>query len=202
MSYDPDVNAAAVMNSYARGAHWLIELYFTTGTLYYTTAPVTIDSPNGHSYIGTNGNVWIEQVQENVSSSIDTINISAGIADKSLLAALTTSIETYRNRLVRLHLQFLNEKFAPIGMPVHRWTGIMNPIKVIREKPDESNGNTFGRIELPCQRIGMAKSRSRLGLRVTHEQQIKKYPGDLGLEYIKPLVLNPPPWLTVSFQKV
>jgi hypothetical protein len=204
MSYEPDGPASAALTGFARGAHWLMDFHFTTGTLYYTTAPVDVLSPNGHTYIGTNGAIWIEDVKESPNNSTDSINIKAGIVETALMAMLSNgdSVNTYRNRVVLLHLQVLDEKFKPVGQPIHRWSGMMNPIRITRQKPDESNGNTIGQIELPCQRIGMARSRNRLGLRVVHEQQIVRYPGDLGLEYLKPLVANPPPWLTIAFQRI
>lgn len=204
MSYEPDVAAAAALNEFARGVHWLIDLHFATGTLYYTTAPVDVVSPNGHTYIGTNGAIQIEDVQESPNNSTASINIKAGVVDTTLMALLSNGdgVNVYRNRIVLLHLQVLTETFKPAGQPIHRWTGVMNPIRISRQKPDEANGNTVAQIELPCQRIGMARSRSRLGLRVVHEQQIVQYPGDLGLEYLKPLVSKPPPWLSIAFQKI
>jgi hypothetical protein len=119
-----------------------------------------------------------------------------------MLAAVLGSASTYRGRAARLSLQLFDEAFAPVGSPVPRWSGYMEPVKVTRRAatPDDGGGGG-GRIELPCNRAGMARARNYQGLRHTNAQQLVRYPGDRGLEYMQALIEAPALWLSKQFQE-
>lgn len=202
MSIDFDSAATSALNSTARGGHWLVECDFTTGTYYATTAPINVDSPNGHTYIGLGNFLQIEEVKETSKADTETLNLRMGIINKALLAVLTGDQSAYRGRDIRLYMQIFTEKFAPIGQPKMRWAGVMNPIKINREKPSSDNGQTYGYIEMPCARHGMQRSRHNKGIRMTHQQHLKNYPGDLFFQHMGGLIKEPAPWLTVAFQKI
>jgi|GEM_PF-2331146 len=202
MSYDFDAAATAVLNSKARGAHWLIECDFTTGIGRFTTAPIDVVSPNGFTYLGLGKGIAVEDVKEAASPDTSTLNVQISIVNKTMLALLTGDQSIYRGRSIRFILQIFDGNFKPVGQPRKRWTGVMNPIRVNREKPDEANGNTFGYIELPCTRAGLSRARHRQGLRMTHEQHIQDHPGDLFFEHMTSLIEKPTPWISIAFQRI
>lgn len=201
MSVDFDSAGTALLATKVRGAHWLIQCDFTSGTQYFTTAPVNVDSPDGHTYLGLGKGIEVEDVTETSAPDTSTLNIRLSIVNKTMLGLLLGDQAVYRGKEIRLYLQLFDAGFAPVGQPRQRWTGVMNPIKVQREKPSAENGNTFGNIELPCTRSGMARVRMRQGMRMTHEQQQVDHPGDMFFEYMSSLVEKPAPWLTVAFQR-
>lgn len=201
MSFGFDGTATPVLNSKARGAHWLIECDFTTGIGRFTTAPVDVDSPNGSTYLGMGKFLQVEDVKEASAPDTSTLTVQIGIVNKAMLAQLTGSQAVYRGKAIRFYLQIFNAQFKPVGQPVLRWQGVMNPIKINRDKPDESNGQTFGYIEMPCQRTGLSRARHKKGLRMTHEQQQIAHPGDLFFEHMTSLIEKPTPWLSIAFQR-
>lgn len=202
MSYTPDSNAQAALDSKARGAHWLIEAQFSSGTGRYTTAPVNVDSPDGNTYIGLGHFLQVGDLSENAKPEPAQLTIKIAIVNKAMLAQLTGDQSIYRGKPIIIYAQFFTGNFAPTGMPIKRWVGQMNPIKVTREPPDEENGKTYGFIELPCTKKGMSNARRGQGMRMTHEQHILTYPDDLFFEYQQELAAKKPPWLTKEFQKV
>ena len=50
-----------------------------------------------------------------------------------MLAAVLGPASTYRGRAARLSLQLFDDTFAPVGDPVPRWSGYMEPVKVTRK---------------------------------------------------------------------
>lgn len=202
MSIDFDSAATAVLNSTARGGHWLVEADFTTGTYYATTAPINVVSPNGNTYTGMGNYLQIEEVKETSHADTETLNIRLGIVNKAIFALLTGDQGVYRGRDIRLYMQIFNDKFKPVGQPKMRWAGVMNPIKIEREKPSADNGQAHGSIELPCIRHGLQRSRHHKGIRMTHPQHLRNYPGDLFFQHMEGLIKEPAPWLSIAFQKI
>ena len=181
------------------GCHWLIDLDFSTGMQYLTTAPVDVLS-SGTTYIGLGKLMSVAPLAESEDASASKLVISASVTDGALFAAVLGSATTYRGRPVRLYLQLFSETFAPIGTRVARWTGAMEPVRITRRtSPD---GPSSGRIEMPCTRNGLARARNYQGLRHTHAQQQLRYSGDVGLQYMQDLIEQPSLWLSKAFQQV
>lgn len=176
-------------------AHWLAELDFAApiGTLRYTTLPVD-RTIGGQVYSGVGGNVSISPVRESEDASAEKVTVSIAIVDEAMLAAALGPADRYRNRQIRLYLQIFDGAFVAMGSPVLRWQGYMDPVRVKRD-------GQGGRIELPCSRAGMARSRNAQGLRVTHAQWVRRYPGERGLEYLQTLINQPVTWLSKRFQE-
>jgi hypothetical protein len=195
-----DSAASAQIVSPARGLHWLIELDFTTGTLYITTAPIsqTID---GNTYIGMGGGVTVGDVGESEDASAAKLPLSFPVVNQAMLAACTGSVEIYRGRRVRLYAQVFDEAFRRVGAKVARWSGYMDKVQVPRKRT-QGGGVTGGRIELVCSRAGMARARNVQGLRLSDAQQKQRFPGDKGFEYIQTLIEQPTQWLSKRFQAV
>lgn len=194
LSFGTSGDAQLTAGVYA--AHWLAELDFAApiGTLRYTTLPMDV-TIGGQVFGGVGGNVTVSPVRESEDAAADKIVISIAIVDAAMLAAALGPADRYRNRPVRLYLQIFDAAFVPQGTRVLRWQGYMEPVRV----PRQGQG---GRIELPCSRAGLARSRNTQGLRVTHAQWSRRYSGERGLEYLQGLVNQPYAWLTRRFQEL
>jgi hypothetical protein len=195
MSLSLDSTAQARSASTVRGAHWLIQLDFTTGTMYATTWPHDLVI-SGQTYSAIN--VDVADVGESENGSADKVTLSISIVNQAMLALTLGSLDTYRGRKVRLYVQFFDDTFQPVGAAVHYWTGRMEPARVVREVNDDGS---LGRIELPCNRAGVSRARNADGLRISDAQQQALYAGDKGYEYIQTLVDKPATWLTIPFLK-
>ena len=185
----------------AYGVCWLIELNFTGGMVYVTTAAVDVPY-GGHSYVALGNLVQVGVVGESENNSAEKLTISVSVVDSTMLGLVLADASTYRGRSVVLRLQVLTAEYIPVGTPKQRWAGVMNPAKVVRSPSGVDGGEGSGRIEIPCSRIGMAQARNYQGLRHTHAQQIFRYPGDLGLAYMQDLIEKPALWLSKKFQQV
>lgn len=194
-----DANALARINSNVRGAIWLVEMDFGTGTVRYTNAPVNVTS-GGNTYNGFNNLVGVSPLNESESNSAERVTFSFSIVNQAMLAATLGSVDNYRGRAIRLFLQLMDEKFVPDGAMVKRWAGYMDKVQVTRQ--ESSEGPSMGKIELLCSRAGMARARMYQGRRLTHTQQQQRYPGDKGLEYLQHVIEQPALWLSKKFQEI
>lgn len=196
MALTLDAPAQAQVDTRVYGAHWLIELAFSTGTQRLTTAPVDVVS-GGFTWRGA-PQIAVQSVGESEAVDNQRVVLSAVLADSSALGAFLGDSSTYRGRPMRLYLQVFNEAFAPVGAARYRGLWRMEPVRVIRQRTEE--GST-SRIELPCGRSGLTRARMATGLRSTHQQQQLAYPGDLGLQYRQALIELPALWLSRRFQE-
>lgn len=187
------------------GAHWLVELDFEAATVYLTTAPVNVVVGEGEeaiTYTGVGAQLAVTGVAESEDTSNERITISVPVVDVGMLAAALGPAGTYRGRAARLSLQLFDDTFKPVGAPVPRWAGYMEPVKVTRKAgTPEEGGAGGGRIEMPCNRAGMARARNYQGLRHTNAQHQLRYPGDRGFEYLQALIEAPALWLSKKFQE-
>lgn len=199
MTISLDSGASTALASDARAPHWLVELDVTTGTAYYTTNALDITA-NGHTYIGLANLLDVSVVTETEDPNQQQVTLGFSIGQsQALLAAFVSSPESYRGRAVRLYQQFTDANHQPAGAPVQRFTGTMEPITIKRSR-DKESGSMSARVEMPLSRTGLARSRNRLGLRLTNAQQQERFPGDRGLEYLQGLVEKPTLWLSKRLQ--
>lgn len=183
------------------GVAWLAELDFTGGTQYLATTPGSI-SASGHTYLGLGAFISVSSLNESPDSGAEKITLSLAVTDTATLALALGSVESYRGRAVRLYLQLFDEAFQPVASPVQRWSGAMDKVTISRKPAmPGSVGAGGGSIDLLCSRSGMARARHYQGLRLTHQQQLLRYPADTGLRYVRTLIDKPTPWLSVAFQK-
>lgn len=183
------------------GVAWLVELEFLAATVYYTTAPVQVDTA-GHSYLALGNFAEVGNLQESADTAADKLAFSLAITDSALLAAAMGDPATYRGRPARLYLQLFDEQFQPAGARVLRWQGYMDRLNISRRPAGPEGGAGGGRIEMQCSRAGMARARRAEGLRLTDQQQQSRYPGDTGLRYVRTLIEQPSLWLSKKFQEV
>ena len=196
MSLGLDSDAEAAATSTARGFHWLVELEFTGGTVYFTTSAVAIDW-NGHTYIASGGGVEVSAVSASENTAGEKITLSMPVVNSAFLAS-TLDPATYRGRAIRLYGQFIDSTFKPAGEPKLSWQGYMEPVRIER-KPSQ-DGPSTGRIVLPCTRAGMARARNTDGLRLSDAQQQAEFAGDKFYEYIPTLLDKQQQWLSRRWQ--
>lgn len=201
MSLTLDATATARIAASVRGVAWLADLEFGTGTLYYTTAPLSV-TVGGNDYLGLGDLASVSAVGESEDASADKITLGFALVNTAMLAATLGNVDNYRGRRARLWLQLYDEAFQPAGAPVKRWAGFMDRVTVERHPADALGGGaSTGRLNLECSRAGMARARNLQGLRLTDAQQQQRYPGDLGLAYVQTLIEQPSLWLSKRFQQ-
>lgn len=187
------------------GVAWLAEMDFlingTVAIQRVTTAPRSI-TVAGNTFAGLGSFVGVANLSEGTDSSAEKITLSLAVANTAMLALALGNVEGYRGKPVRLYLQMFDATFQPVASPVLRWSGVMDRVNVTRQPAAPgSTGPGTGAIELQCSRAGMARARHYQGLRLTHQQQLLRYPGDTGLRYVRTLIEKPTPWLSVAFQR-
>lgn len=194
ITFDSSQQTQVAQPSYA--VHWLIEADFTTGIQRVTTAAIDVQDSLGNNYLGLGQLVSVSDVTENSDVTASKVTVAVPIVNQSLLALTLGNVSTYRGRSIRLYLQLFDANHARVGPRVLRWAGYMNPVQI---KPNKDGG---GRIEIPCTKAGMNRFRNFAGLRLTHAQQVSRFPGDLGLQYMADLIEKPALWLSKRFQEI
>lgn len=196
---DFDTAGDAALASSVRGAQWLVEMVFTSGTLRYTTHSVDIVAA-GHTWLGYGNLVGVDIVRESEDGGAGDVVLSLSVVNAALIAASMGNVENYRNQPVRLYLQLIGSGYQPVGAPVRRWTGVMNKVRIRRDRG--KTGSSTGAIEMVCSKAGGSRVRRGTGLRHTHAQHTARFAGDNGLEYIQTLIEKPAVWLTKKFQEI
>ncbi len=193
-----DTAGTTLLASSVRGVQWLVALEFGTGTVRYTTHAVDITS-GGYTWAGYGGLVSVDTVREAEDGAAPDVVLGLSIVSVSMLAAATGSVANYRNKPASLYLQGIGETYQPVGAPVLRWKGYMNKVRIKRQT--SKDGSSMGTIEMVCSKAGANRSRAASGLRLSHQQQVQRFPGDLGLEYVQKLLEQPAQWLSKRFQE-
>jgi hypothetical protein len=195
------VNSAqqAILDSSARGAAYLIDMEWLSGTGYYTSF-VTPITANGHVYTALGSVLSVSQLRESENLGLEKLALGISIVDTAMLAYAIGPAAEYRNRAIRIYVQLLNDRWVPVEAPMLRWAGVMDKVRV--ERKVSAGGGGSGSIDMTCIRAGLSRFRKSVGLRMSHEQQQLEFPGDMGLEYTEALLKEPPVWVSKAFQKV
>ena len=179
------------------GAAWLVALDFASGMQRFTTAPVNITDADG-TWLGLGTLAGVGTVSESEEVVGEQVVLTLSIVDRAMVAAALGNVEGYRGRAATIYLQLFDEAFVPVGSKVQRWAGVMERVSIRRDPA--TDGPSTGSIELMCSRQSISRMRNDKGLRLTAEQQQKRYPGDTGLKYVRSLVEKPDLWLSKDFQ--
>jgi hypothetical protein len=198
-----DGTAQAAVDSAARGVATLVQLDFSTGTLYVTDWPTDI-TVGGNTYSAVGSLMQIEGMSESEDRAARDIVLAFTAVNSAMIAASIGPANVYRRKAVRIYQQFMDSLYVPAGTKVQRWSGYMDQVNIERNATDKlpGGGESQGKINLKCTRAGVAMARRALGLRSTHAQQIALYPTDKGLEYQQTLIESPSLWLSKKFQEV
>lgn len=196
---DLDSTADAQIATRVAGAHWLIEFQFVSLTTLLTTAPVDVVTTSYGTFTSAPA-ISIESVRESEDAGSQQITLSIPITDSINLAAFVGPASEYRNQKVKLYLQLFDATFQRVGAPKFRGSWRMQPVRVSRQA--RKDGSSSGKVSLPCTRSGWEHARNRRGARHTHQQQLLRFPGDLGLQYLQALIEHPVLWLSKRFQEL
>lgn len=197
-----DATAQTQSQAGVAGLQYLVELFFSSGTLRYTTwsSPVAF---SGNTYTGLGDLVSVSDIKESLDQGADKLELGFSIVNTAILALMIGPATVYRNLRVNVYGQFMGGTFQPAGAAKLRFSGYMDAPRVERESPGEDNGYMLGRIILPCWRAGQARMRNASGLRRTHAQQMQRTANaDTGLRYTQQLIEQPSLWLSRRFQQV
>lgn len=195
-----DATALATAAAPVRGAAHLLEMDFLSGTQRATNWSVTLTS-GGNTYLGLGNIIDISPTGESEDTKSDLVTVQISIVNTAMLASLIGPANEWRGLAVRIYLQLFDTNFQPAGAKALRWAGKMDKVAVPR-KSNRLAGGPTGKIEISCSRNGLSRMRNDDGLRLTHAQQIQRFPGDNGLEYVATLVDKPTPWLSKKFQQI
>ena len=192
-----DAAAIAQLAEGEVGIQWLAQFDFLSGTQYWSTfnKSVTI---GGHAYIGFGGLLRIGELREGQLTHGDSVTISLPLMNSAMIPLFLGNLEEYRGRDVRLYIQLFDRTHQPVGAPVLRFTGRMQPVSMKHEKGD---GGTSGTVEMQVSRAGLERSRHLDGRTLTDAQQRAEFPGDTGLRYVRKLIETPATWLSKKFQE-
>jgi hypothetical protein len=177
----------------------LVELQFADGSVYLSTLPQD-KQVDGIDWQGLDRHLRVEVITTSEDGRPSRIKLSVPIVNQDVLAYALGSVAGYRGRRVSIWMQVFTPTFVPVGTRKIEWFGYMEPVSISRKAGGQ--GGDSGRIELPCNRAGQARSRAAQGLRVTDAQQQARYPGDLGCQYTQTLIEQPSTWLSKRFQEV
>ena len=196
-----DGTASAAASATVRGAALLVMMDFVGGALRLTTWGDTI-TVGSDVYTAAGTLLSVSPLGESQDTKTDQLSVGLTVTNAALLAIAVGSAATYRNRLVTIYLQLMDATFQRAGAPVLRWSWVMDKIRITRDSTKLQDGSNGGKIEMLCSRYGMSRIRNHEGLRVTHAQQLVRFPGDLGLEFVATLVETPARWLSKKFQNI
>jgi hypothetical protein len=195
-SFGAEGDAQLQSGRYA-SAH-LVDMHFASGVVRLCTLPLNV-SVDGLEYRGVGEYLRIDPISTSEDGRAEKIKLSLGIVNEAMSAAVLGNVSAYRGRRIVISLQLFTSEFKLSGVRQIEWQGFMEPVRVSRQA---GQGGIKGRIEMPCTRVGMSRSRATLGLRVTDAQQQLRYPGDLFCQYIQVLKEQPYTWLSKRFQEI
>lgn len=192
-----DSAALAQLAATELGIHWLAQFDFLSGTQYWTTFNQTI-TIGGHEYLGLGGLLRVGELRESHQARGDTVTLSMPLMNSAMIPLFLANLESYRGRDVRLYIQLFNKQHQPVGAPVLRFTGRMQPVSM---KQERGEGASAGTVEMQASRAGMERSRRLDGRKLTDAQQRAEFPGDSGLRYVRTLIEKPALWISKKFQE-
>lgn len=128
----------------------------------------------GHDWLGVGEMGSVGEVEEGVDVAARGLTLALnGIPSTVLPKALEAN---YRGRAARLYIGFLGDSGALVADPYQVFGGRMDTMQI------EDAGET-GSITVQCENRLIDFKRCRVS-RYTNEEQIARYPGDLGLSFI------------------
>lgn len=177
----------------AYGELALVELQLRSGTARYTTWPATIEV-FGQVWQGVGNLGSIGPLHESEDGAEEKLSMSLSPVDFGTRAIALGDPSDYQDRPIRVWVGMVNaETFQLAGLPVLRFVGVMDQLKVERE------GNT-GTISLDCRTASYDVRSNPAALRMNQVQHQARHPGERGFEYLTSLIGNPAVWVSKSLQ--
>jgi hypothetical protein len=179
----------------AVGVMELVELAFTSGTLYLTTWPVNV-TIGAQVYTGIGGLGGVGEIKESEDGQTQTLQLTLSQVNASNLSLALGNASSYQGRSARVLIALTDANLRVTGSPVLRFSGFMDKVSIKRQ-----TGNV-GQIVLECATGGFDVRKSPNGLRMNDVQHQSRHPGEIGLAYVQGLISNPQLWLSKRFQQV
>jgi len=179
----------------AVGVMELIELDFTSGTLYLTTWPTNV-TVGAQTYTGIGAVGAVGEMKESEDGQTQKLQLSLSQVNSSYLSLALGNTSVYQGRGARVKLALTDTNMVIAGAPVMRFSGFMDKISIKR------SGKNVGQIVLECATGGYDVRKTPSGLRMNDIQHQSRYPAELGFQYVQTLISNPQLWLSKRFQTV
>ena len=161
----------------------LIEQTFRTGTAYMWTGVGPLVW-GGHTWLGLGDMINISELEENADISAKGVTISLkGVQSSDITKALT---EMARNKPGKIRMALIDAAGAVISTPKVMFSGKLDTCVV-----DDGADTCTISIALESELIDLERPRE---VRLTDQEQQKRYPGDRGLENIAALQDASIPW--------
>jgi hypothetical protein len=155
-----------------------LKIEYTSGTLYLNTSDRDLDF-DSQTYVGGAGVASISSVEETQELQASGIQVQiSGVDSSNVSIALT---ENFKNVDATLYLGFLN---------ITTYTLEDDPFIIFKGKVDTQNiqvDNETATIVIEIENRLIDWERQRIS-RYTNNDQLSKYSGDVGLEFVQQLV--------------
>jgi len=183
----------AVAGSAVYGELALVELQLRTGTVRYTSWPVSLDVM-GATWQGVGNLGSISPLHESEDGAEEKLTLTLSPVDLGTLGLGLGDPSDYQDRPVRIWVCMVDGQTMQIaGAPVLRFVGVMDQLKVSRD------GNT-GAISMDCRTASYDVRSNPAALRMNHVQHQARHPGELGFEYLTSLIGNPAVWVSKKLE--
>jgi hypothetical protein len=138
----------------------------------------------------------IEAVTATSNTDARPIALTLTVANATYFSLANGNIDTYRGRPCRIYYAVMDTSCTQI-LPDPRlvWFGVMD---VVANKIGEDGK---GAVTLKCEPHSISINRKNTK-RVSHQQQLKEYPGDMFYEFLEDLIAKPTLWLSKKFQGI
>lgn len=173
----------------------LIELDFTSGTLYLTGWPTNV-TVGAQTYTGMGNVGGVSEIKESEDGQTQTLSLTLSQVNSSYLSLALGNASAYQGRAARVYVALTDTNFVLSGSPVLRFSGFMDKVSIKR------TGKNEGEITLECVTGGYDVRKNPTGLRMNDVQHQSRHPGELGFQYVQALISNPQLWVSKRFQAV
>lgn len=177
------------------GVLLLLQLDFKTGTQRFTNWSHSLDY-FGFTWTGLGAVVGVSAVQQTEDLQYPAVDVQLNVANGSLLSLALGSPAPYRGQPITIWQSLLDDALQPAGDPEVIWAGLMDQVRFSTGDGEKAGCSIVMRCEMPGR-----DGRAAQSLRLTHAQQVARYPGDTGLSRIEQLAGQPQVWLSKRFQQ-
>lgn len=169
-----------------------VEMLFDSGAVRVCTAGYNF-TWNGFTWLGLGQLGEIQPLEESEGSEIIGLKFTISGVDPAYLSLALQ--EAYQGRTVNVYVGFLNlPNYTIIADPVLEWSGQMDQMIIV----DGADGTATVTVTAENELYDFSRSRQ---LSYSHEDQIRLFPGDTGLEYAASLEKQPIIWPSADFFK-
>jgi hypothetical protein len=165
----------------------LVQLGFTSGTMYVWTGPGPLKDANGQVWQGVGNLGTVSDLERAlVSSQTPTLTLS-GIDPEIAARALAASHEVKGQPCI-IFEQYFDENLAPVDKPIAIWNGLMDRAKITSDVSAST---------ITVSTVTLLYRRRRPALAyLSDATQQSRYPGDFGCSEISRLVQATENWPT------